>query len=58
MEILAKITKALAAMSSAEVMALALKSGVSYFTIQKIRSGETKNPTINTCEALHKAIKK
>lgn len=55
---LQKITQALDGMSSAELMTLAQKSGVSYFTIQKIKSGETKNPLIGTCEALRKAIKK
>jgi len=58
MQMLQKITQALDGMSSAEIMTLAQKSGVSYFTIQKIKSGETKNPLIGTCEALRKAIKK
>lgn len=58
MSMINAIVKSLSSMSSADLMTLAHKSGVSYFTIQKIKSGETKNPLMKTCEALSKAIKK
>ena len=37
---------------SAELMALSSRSGVPFTTAWKVRSGETRNPGIETCRKL------
>ena len=56
MEMHEPIKTALLPMTQAQLEELANKSGISFFTIRKIRDGETKNPGVLTCERLYRAL--